>query len=104
MTQVRILVGLLVNTSVNYPREVIGTWKTGRLCCLYASIVSRDDPKYKKQLEIIIDILKQRPFAERNDFHWMLNRDVQVAIYNEEYEQVRALEHVRDYFRTQVLD
>ncbi|MBU0466923.1 MAG: hypothetical protein KJ718_00905 [Nanoarchaeota archaeon] len=89
-----------------YSQRILQTWGTGRLACLFGTIVLNKEEGLEEdpQLRIIVQILRERPFNKRRHLHWMYSRDIRTALKSERYESVRALERVRDYFQAHVLD
>jgi hypothetical protein len=72
-----------------YPNEMLHSWRTGRLGCLYMNnyIASKKDSEDGSQLERVTQILSTRPFPERKNLFFEIKKQMISAFYYEDEEQ-----------------
>ncbi|GEM_PF-2526740 len=84
---------------IQYPEEVIRTWRTGRLGALYMNsfTVSRTDPGESSQLARITRILDSRPFEEKRALYLEIQEQIRVNCRSEDYERAALLEDMKQH-------
>lgn len=88
-----------------YPIEILKTWRTGRLGCLYLNSfrASRDDPEECSQLERIAQVLSTRPLLERKGIYRTIRHDLMAAQQREDAEQTHLLIEMLNHYVESVL-
>ena len=88
-----------------YPDEVIRTWRTSRLGCLYMNsytIAITQDAEETSQLARITDILSSRPRKETAEIYRWINREL--SVYSPDPEKKALLTGMKNHFYRNVLD
>jgi len=88
-----------------YPTEVLKTWRTSRLGCLYMNKYTslREDPEGSSQLETIAQILSTRPLLERKRIVREIRRNLGSANYHEDVEQRVLLMGMLNHYISSVM-
>jgi len=85
---------------IQYPEEVIKTWRTGRLGALYMSsfTVSRTDSEESSQLARIARILDSRPVGEKSALYLEICEQIRVSCRSEDYDRAALLRDMKQHF------
>ena len=92
-----------------YPKEILKTWRTSRLGCLYMNcyMISRDDPEEFPQLEMVAQILSTRLLSEREDLlraiKSTVNPEIEEAQKQGDIQKKALLLGMQDYYLQKVL-
>lgn len=89
----------------NYPTEVIASWRTSRLGCLYmnACIAGRHSPDDAAVRNRVIGVLATRPILERLALYDTLQREYERVLRGEWYEHAAHVHDMLDRFRMSIL-
>jgi hypothetical protein len=88
------------------PYECLRTWGTHRVGCGFMNSfsASRDYPGELGQLEVIVTVLRDRPFDERLAVFKEIDVHLKSNVEQEDYERAAVLRDMKEYYKVRVLD